>query len=238
MKASRSHKASAFGQPTVRGWLVVFVSGFLTVCILGAALFFVAWLVRKGAAGLKMPVHGFPFEPPELAAAHVVLKSAAIFGVLLATLSLYQSARRKRQEERLPGTHAILGDYESVPHFKTWHSTPLLPTGREVSLNGCGDGPSEIQVAQWQQFISRYENLVAAAEAGLLTPPHPLQECRAVTLTPKAISLSHDGRVKIAFQFFTEPENSWSSDEEKPFPLAVFSPTLELENTDWVTAEG
>lgn len=239
MKVSRSYKASAFEQPTVRGWLVVFVCGFLTVCILGAAVCLLAWLVGKGASVMKLPLHAaFPDTTALMTSARLILQGASIFGVLLATLSLFESAKRKRQEVRLPGTHPTFGDYESVPHFNTWHAKPLLPKGRSVNLNGWGEAPSESQAAQWQEFISRYDALHAAAAAGLLTPPHPLQDCRSVILTPKVIIMHQDGRLNVAFQFATVPDNFWSSEMEEPFPIAVFSPALELERAEWVTPAG
>ncbi|WP_395751734.1 hypothetical protein [Prosthecobacter sp.] len=238
MKVSQPYKAGAFEQPTMRGWLVVFVCGFLTVCILGVGVCLLAWLFGKGMYAIKMPLSESFYEISALNAGRVILQGAALFGMMLATLSLFESANRKRQEVRVKGRHPAFGDYEILPHFKTWYAQPALPSGQVVNLNGCGDGPSETQAALWRQFLSRWDELGAATKERILTPPHPLQECQTVTLTPKGITLSGDGRLNIAFQFATVPDHFWSSDNEEPFPIAVFSPTLELEKTEWVTPAG
>jgi hypothetical protein len=238
MKVSNRHTATAFEQPSVRGWVVVFVCGFLTACILGLVLCLILWLVGLGAAAMKLPLHPAFTDTSPLTAWRVILQIAGGFGILLATLSLFESANRRRQEVRVPGHNPIIGDFEMLPHFKTWHAKPVLPTGQVVSLNGSGEGPSAAQASLWQQFIAQYDALCAAASGVLLTPPHPLEECRSVVLTPKGITLSRDGRLNVAFQFTTVPDNVWTSEVEEPFPIAIFSPTLELEKAEWVTTQG
>lgn len=235
MKVSIYDTASAFERPSVRGWLIVFVCGFLTVCILGPVICGGLWLLGKGAVAVNAPVLPAILNVPLLSAVHVIFQVATVFGTLLATLMVVEQARRKRQKIRIQGHHPMIGDFEYSPYFKTWHAKPVLPTGNAVRLNGCGSSPSDTQAALWQQFIARYDDLSAATTAALLTPPHPLQECASVSLTPIGITLSGDGRLRMGFQFNTESKACWISEVEEPFPIAVFSPTLVLEKAEWIS---
>ncbi|OYW74051.1 MAG: hypothetical protein B7Z37_19250 [Verrucomicrobia bacterium 12-59-8] len=234
MKLPTHDTVTAFEQPSVWNWLIVFICGFLTVCIIGPVLCLGLWLVGKGALAMESSVFHAVLDVPLPSAVSIVLLIATVFGACLATMMVLELARRRREGVRVQGHHPIIGDFEYLPHFKTWHAKPVLPTGTVVRLNGFGNSPADTQAALWQQFIARYDALSAAMKDALLTLPHPLQECASVTLTPEGITLTKDGRLKIGFQFTTRPEAFWNSEIEEPFPIAVFSPTLELEKAEWV----
>ena len=238
MKLPNHATVIAFEQPSVWNWLVVFVCGFLTVCIMSPVVCIGLWLLGKAAVALKMPAPHALLDVPLPSAVRVTLLLATVFGALLATMMVVDLARRKRYEMRIQGHHPIIGDFTYSPYFKTWQANPVLPTGGAVKLNGCGNSPSDAQATLWQQFIARYDALSRATTAALLTPPHPLQESASVTLTPNGINLTPDGRLHVGFQFTTTPEAYWNSEIEEPIPLAVFSPTLELVRTDWITPKG
>ena len=238
MKLPHHATVTAFEQPSVRNWLVVFVCGFLTICIISPVVCFCLWLLGKGAIAVKVPIPPALLEVPLPFAMRVILIFSTIFGALVATLTVVEVVRRKRYELRFPGHHPVIGDFEHSPYFKTWHAHPVLPSGSAVKLNGHGSGPSEAQATLWQQFVARYDVLSAATTAALLTPPHPLQEAHSVTLTPNGINLPRDGRLHMGFDFTTFPDAFWNSEVEEPIPVAVFSPTLELEKTEWIIPQG
>ena len=238
MKLPPHATVTAFEQPSVWNWLVVFVCGFLTICIISPVVCFCLWLLGKGAVAVKVPVPSALLDVPLPFAIRGILIFAAVFGALLATLMLVEVVRRKRYELRIPGHHPVIGDFAHSPHFKTWHAHPVLPLGSAVKLNGHGSSPSETQATLWQQFVARYDALSATTTAALLTPPHPLQEASAVTLTPNGINLTRDGRLHVGFEFTTAQEAVWNSEVEEPIPIAVFSPKLELEKTEWITPQG
>lgn len=238
MKFSNYDTATAFQQPSVRGWLVIFVCGFLTACIIAAVLCIVVWLLGLGVAALKGAASPALFDVSVATVAGVIFQVAAVFGALLATVMLFESARRMRQETRIQGHHPIIGDFEHSPFYKTWHAQPVLPTGKTVRLSAYGRGPSEAQAALWGQFIAQHDELIATATRSLLTPPHPLQECEVVTLTPSGITLSQDGRLHLGFEFSTVPEDFWKSEAEEPYPTASFTPALELKGTEWLRPYG
>ncbi|MCF7790180.1 MAG: hypothetical protein K9N47_28940 [Prosthecobacter sp.] len=237
MKFFNYNTASAFGHPSVRGWLVVFVCGFLTVCIIGPVLCTAVWVIIKFIRLLPF------FSPPDwhvtvLSTAGVIFKVAAVFGALLATVMVLEAARRKRQEARIPGHHPIIGDFEHSPFYKTWHAQPVLPTGKPVSLSAYGSGPSEAQATLWQQFIARYDELIATATESLLMEGHPLQGAEAITFTPSGITLTQDGLLHLGFEFATVPENFWESEADEPYPTASFTSALELKSTEWLRPYG
>ncbi|MDB6003988.1 MAG: hypothetical protein JWR15_975 [Prosthecobacter sp.] len=238
MKFSNHDTATAFRQPSVRGWLVIFVCGFLTACIIAAVLCIVLWLLGMGVMAIKGTAFPAAFDVSVLRITRVIFQVAAVFGALLATVMLFESARRKRQETRVEGHHSIIGEFEHSPFYKTWHAQPMLPSGKTVRLSAYGRGPSDAQAALWGQFIAQYDDLIAAATRSLLTPPYPLQECSGVTLTPSGITLSQDGRLHLGFEFNTVPEDFWKSEAEEPYPTASFTAALELKSTEWLMPYG
>ncbi len=238
MKIFRYNTATAFEHPTIRGWLFVFACGFLIIWIIGPALCLGLWLIGLGATAVKLSSVSAILAVSTPVAARIIFQVATVFGALLATLSLYESARRKRQDIRIPGHHPIMGDFEHSPYFKTWHAKPMLPTGHAVSLDGQGSRPSDIQAALWSQFIARYDEMIATATQALLTEPHPLQRCAAVKFTPSGITLTPDGGLHLGFEFATVPEDFWMSEAEPPYPTASFTSGLELKSTEWLSAFG
>ncbi len=237
MKIFNYNTAHAFARPSMQGWLVVFVCGFLTVCIIGLALCIGVWLVFKVLR--RLPTVTLPdWDVTVLSNAGVVLQIAAVFGALLATVMVLDLARRMRQEARVPGHHAIIGDYEHSAFYKTWHAQPVLPTGKPVRLSAYGFGPTNAQVALWQQFIGRYDELIAAATRSLLAEGHPLEGCESVTLTPSGITLTRDGQMHLGFEFASVPENFWKSEADEPYPTASFTSALELKSTEWLKPYG
>jgi len=237
MKIFNYNTANAFAQPTVQGWLVVFVCGFLTVCIIGPVLCIAVWLLVKILR--LLPIFSLPaLDVTVTSAAGVIFQVAAVFGTLLATVMVLELARRKRQEARTPGRHPVIGDFECSPFYKTWHAKPVLPSGKPVRLSAYGSGPTPLQTALWQKFIANYDALLAAATHSLLTEPFPLQECEAVTLTPSGITLTPDGRLHMGFEFASVPENFWKSEADEPYPTASFTSALELKSTEWLKPYG
>ena len=237
MKFFNYNTATVFDRPSVQGWLVVFVCGFLTVCIIVPVLGIAVWLF---VMAIKL-LHVLPsnaWDVPLLSAVRVMLQIAAAFGALLASVMMMEVARRRRQETRIQGHHSVIGDFEHSPFYKTWYAKPVLPTGKSVRLSAYGSGPSTAQAALWQQFIARYDELIAAATQSLLAEPHPLQGCEAVTLTPSGITLTRDGLLHLGFEFATVPEDFWKSEAEEPYPTASFSPVLELKRTEWLKPYG
>jgi hypothetical protein len=233
MKIFNYNTTHAFVQPSVQGWLVVFVCGFLTVCIIGPVLCIALWLIVKVLR--RLPAISLPdFDVTVLSTAGVILQVAAVFGVLLATVMVLDLARRRRQEARTQGHHPIIGDFESSLFYKTWHAQPVLPTGKAVRLSAFGNGPSDTQAALWQKFIANYDELIAAATRSLLTEPHPLEGCQAITLTPSGITLTREGQMHLGFEFATVPENFWTSEVEAPYPTASFTSALALKSTEWL----
>ncbi len=233
MKFFNYNTANAFAQPSVQGWLVVFVCGFLTVCVIGPVLCLAGWLVVKVIR--LLPMDSLPaWDLTALSTTCVILQVAAVFGALLATLMVLGLARRKRQESRIPGHNPIIGDFEHSPFHKTWHAQPVLPNGKTVRLSAYGLRPSDIQTALWQKFIANFDEMIAAATKSLLTEPHPLQGCESVTLTPSGITLTRDGRLHMGFEFASVPENYWESEADEPYPTASFTPALELKSTEWL----
>jgi hypothetical protein len=220
--------------PTVRNSLVVFACGFFAICIIGPVICLGMWLIGLGAAALKLSTLPAILSVSVPVAARIIFQIAMAFGALLAALAMFESARRKWQKVRVPGHHPTLGDFEQLPYFKSWQAKPTLPTGHAVNLYGQGSRPSDMQTAIWQQFIARYESLSATASRSLLTPPHPLQECSSVTLTPNGITLAKNGHLHVVFQFTAAPDHHWTTEIEEPIPFAVFTPTLELEKTQWI----
>ena len=238
MKLPNHATVTAFEQPSIWSWLVVFVCGFLTICIISPVVSICLWLLGKGAVAVKVPIPPALLDVPLLFVVRVILALATVFGVLIATLMVVELARRKRREMRIPGHHPIIGDFTHLPHFKTWHANPVLPTGRSVTLNGYGSDPSDTQSTLWQQFVARYDALSTATTAALLALPHPLQEASSITLIPHGINLTSDGRLHVRYHFTATPEAFWNSEVEEPIPVAVFSPKLELEKTEWITPQG
>lgn len=237
MKFFNYNTANAFAQPSVRGWLVVFVCGFLTVCILGPLLCIALWLFVKILRLLPMasaPV----WEVSVGSAAGVIFTVAAVFGALLATVMVLGLARRKKRESRTPGHHSVIGDFEHSAFHKTWHAQPMLPTGKTVNVSAFGQGPSETQAALWQQFIARHDEVIAEATQALLAKGHPLEGCEKVTLTPSGITLTRDGKLHMGFEFATVPENFWESEADQPYPTASFTSALELKSTEWLRPYG
>ena len=233
MKFFNYNTANAFAQPTLQGWLVVFVCGFLTVCITGPVLCLAVWLIVKVLQRLPaIPLPALDVTVPSTVS--VILLMAAIFGALLATVMMLGLARQKRQERRIPGHHPIIGDFECSSYYKTWHAEPVLPSGKPVRLSAYGSSPSTVQAMLWQQFIAKYDELIAAATKSLLTEGHPLQGCEAITFTPNGITLTRDGRLHLGFEFATEPENFWMSEAERPYPTASFTSALALKSTEWL----
>ncbi|WP_395745558.1 hypothetical protein [Prosthecobacter sp.] len=237
MKFFNYDTASAFDRPSVQGWMVVFVCGFLTVCIIGPVLGMALWLF---AMLLKL-LHVLPaaaWDVPLHSAIRVILQVAAVFGALLATVMMLELKRRKRQEARIAGHHPIIGDFEHSPFYKTWYARPVLPTGKTVRLSAYGSSPSEAQATQWQQFIARYDELMSASTESLLNEPHPMEGCEAITLTPGGITLTPDGRMHVGFELATVPEDFWKSEAEEPYPTASFTAELKLKSTEWLTPYG
>ncbi len=237
MKLFNHDTAAAFERPSALGWLVVFVCGFLTVCIVGPLLCIAVWLFAMTLKALHV------FSPPGgdvsmLSVVRVILQIAAVFGASLATVMVLQLGRRRKQERRIPGHHPTIGDFEHSPFTKTWHAQPLLPTGKSVRLSAYGASPSGAQAALWQGFMARYDELTAAAARSLLTEPHPLQACEVITLTPSGITLTRDGRMHVGFEFTTVPEDFWKSEAEEPYPTASFTAALELKSTEWLHPYG
>lgn len=238
MKISNYDTATAFQQPSFWGWLVIFVCGFLTACIIAVVLCLVLWLLGLGVLAMKGTASPAPFDVSVLTVLRVILQVAAVFGALLATVMLFESARRRRQEARIQGHHPLIGEFEHSAFYKTWHARPVLPTGKTVRLSAYGRGPSTAQAALWEMFIAQYDELIAKATRSLLAPPFPLQECEAVTLTPSGITLSQDGRLHLGFEFATVPEDFWKSEPEEPYPTASFGSDLELKGTEWLMPYG
>jgi hypothetical protein len=238
MKISNYDTATAFERPSVGSWLVVFVCGFLTVCILGPLLCAGLWLLGVVVMAMNSSANPAMLDVPVSSAVRIILQSGAAFGALLATVMLFESARRKRQTIRIQGHHALIGDFEHSPFFKTWHAQPALPAGKTVRLSAYGRGPSDAQAAMWERFIAQYDELIATATRSLLTPPYPLQECCEVTLTPSGITLTQDGKLHLGFEFSTVPENFWTSEPEQPYPTASFTSALELKSAEWLKPYG
>lgn len=235
MKFFKYDTTSELARPGLKSWLVIFVCGFLTACIIALVLFIVVWLVAlaymmwKGAAVS-------PFENVTMTAAMIIiLKAASVVGALVATVLMLELLRRSRQEGHVCGSHAVIGEFKHRPFYKTWHAEPVLPTGNPVRLSGYGSHPSDAQAALWQQFISQFKALMDSAEKSLLTEPHPLQGCERVTLTPCGITLALDGGLHVGFEYTTEPENYGVSEAEPlPYPTASFTPALVLKGTEWL----
>lgn len=237
MKIFNYNTAQAFARPSVQGWLVVFVCGFLTVCIIGLVLCIGVWLVFKVLR--RLPTVPLPdWDMTALSTAGLIFQIAAVFGALLATVMVLDLARRRRQEARIPGHHPIIGDYEHSAFYKTWHAEPVLPTGKRVRLSAYGSGPSKAQAALWQQFIGRYDELIAAATRSLLAEGNPLEGCESITFTPSGITLTRDGQMHLGFDFATVPENFWESEADQPYPTASLTSALELRSTEWLKPYG
>ncbi|WP_395734276.1 hypothetical protein [Prosthecobacter sp.] len=237
MKILNYNTAQAFAQPSVQGWLVVFVCGFLAVCLIGLLPCIAVWLIVKVLR--RLPEPPLPdWDVTVLSTASIVLQVASVFGALLATVMVLDLMRRRRQTVRVPGHHPIIGDYEHSVFYKTWHAEPVLPTGKPVRLSASGSGPSETQAALWQQFTTRYEELLASATRSLLAEGHPLAGCESLTLAPNAITLTQDGQMHLSFEFATVPENFWESEADQPYPTAIFTPALELMRTEWLKPYG
>lgn len=235
MKLPRQDTISAFEKPSVRNWLVVFLCGFLTVCIISPVVYALLWLARAAAEALKIALPAALLDVPLPFAVRLTLLAAAGFGAVLATLMVVELARRKQQEFHVKGQHQVFGEFEHSPYFKRWRAAPVLPSGGSVRLESRGTGPTEVQAAVWQQFIARYDSLNHKVTRALLTPPHPLEGCSTITLTPDSISFTDDGHMHLGFHFKTTPEAFWNSEVEEPIPVAVFSPELELERTEWIS---
>jgi hypothetical protein len=107
-----------------------------------------------------------------------------------------------------------------------------------VRLSAYGSGPTEKQAALWQQFIARYDELIAVTTRSLMTEGHPLKGCASVTLTPSGITLTGDGQMHLGFEFATVPENFWESETAEPYPTASFTSALELKSTEWLKPYG
>ncbi|MHB1079038.1 MAG: hypothetical protein ACYC67_06525 [Prosthecobacter sp.] len=237
MKIFNYNTAHAFARPSAQGWLVVFVCGFLTVCIIGLVLCTGVWMVFKVLR--RLPAPPLPdWDVTVLSTAGVILQIAAVFGALLATVMVLDLARRRRQEALTPGHHPIIGDYEHSAFYKTWHAQPVLPTAKTVRLSAYGSGPSVVQEALWQQFIGRYDELMAAATRSLLAEGYPLEGCESVKLIPSSITLTRDGQMHLGFEFATVPENFWESEADQPYPTASFTSALELKSTEWLMPYG
>lgn len=237
MKFFNYNTANAFAQPSVQGWLVVFVCGFLTVCIVGPLLCIALWLFVKILR--LMPMASAPvWEVSVLSTAGVIFTVAAVFGALLATMMVLELARRRKRESRTPGHHPVIGDFEHSAFYKTWHAQPMLPTGKTVNVSAFGHGPSEAQAAMWQQFIAKYDDEIAAATQSLLAKGHPLEGCEKVTLTPSGITLTREGNLHMGFEFATVPEDFWESEADQPYPTASFNSELELKSTEWLKPYG
>lgn len=237
MKIFNYNTSHAFARPSVQGWLVVFVCGFLTACIIGSVLCLAVWLMVKVLR--RLPTVPLPdWDVTVLSTATVILQAAAVFGALLATVMVLDLARRRRQEARVPGQHPIIGDYEHSAFYKTWHAKPVLPTGKPVTLSAFGSGPSERQVALWQQFIGRYDELISAATRSLLAEGHPLEGCESVSLTPSGIMLTQEGQMRLGFEFATVPEHFWESEADEPYPTASFTSALDLKSAEWLKPYG
>lgn len=231
-----SNTGTGLEHPTVRDCLVVFVCGFFAICLIGPVICLGMWLVGLVATALNLSTLPALLTVSVPIAIRVIFQIAMAFGASLAALALFESARRGWQKVRVPGHHPVIGDFEELPYSKTWHAKPRLPTGHAVHLDGLGSSPSDAQTALWQQFIARYDTLSATVSRALLTPPHPFQECSSVTLIPNGITLAKNGHLHVVFQFTATPEHHWASETEEPIPFAVFTPTLELEKTQWVAA--
>lgn len=238
MKFFNYDTANAFERPSFRGWLVVFVCGFLTMCIIALVVCILGWLFGLGVAAVKGTASTSQFDVSALTVVRIILQVATLFGAALATLMVLQMARRRQQESRIPGHHPVIGDFEHSPFYKTWHAQPVLPTGKPVRLSAYGGGPSAAQAALWQQFIARYDELIAAATQSLLTEPHPLQGSESITLTPSGITLTRDGLLHLGFEFATVPEDFWKSEPEAPYPTASFTSVLKLKSTEWLKPYG
>ncbi|MBB5031502.1 hypothetical protein [Prosthecobacter vanneervenii] len=234
MKLPHHDTIAAFEQPSVRNWLVVFICGFLTVCIISPVVYALLLLLRLVAAGMKIPLPATLQDLPLPFVVRITLLAAAGFGTLLATLMIVELARRKQQEYRVKGQHLVFGPYEHSPYLKRWRATSTLPSGDSIRVEARGASPSELQAAVWQQFIARYDTLSTKVTRALLTPPHPLEGCGSISLTPDSVTLSEDGHLHLGFHFMTKPEAFWNSEVEEPIPVAVFSPRLELESTEWI----
>lgn len=234
MKFPPHQTATAFRHPALRGWIIAFACGFFTICIIGPVVCLGLWLLEMGATAINLTTVPAILAVSTPVAARIILQVATAFGAVLATLSVYEAARRKRREVRVPGHHPIMGDFEQLPYFTTWHANPMLPTGQTVNLNGQGSSPSDSQVALWQQFIARYDTLIDKATRALLTAPHPLEECSSVTLTPSGITIAKDGSLYVGLQFTTVPDILWTTENETPIPFVIFTPSLELEKAQWV----
>lgn len=238
MKFFTYDTAAAFERPSVRGWLLVFVCGFLTACILAAVACILLWLFGMGAMALKGAASSAPLDVSLSSVARGILQIAAVFGILLATLMVLFLASRRRQEAQIPGHHPTIGDFQHLPFYKTWHAKPVLPTGQTVRLSAYGSGPSAAQAALWEKFIAQYDDLVAAATQSLLNPPHPLEACETITLTPSGITLSQDGRLHLGFEFTATPKNLCTPESDEPYPTASFTSALELKSTEWLQTYG
>lgn len=237
MKFFNYNTADAFAQPSVRGWLVVFVCGFLTIWIVGLPLCLALWLLVKILR--RLPMASAPvWEMSVPYAASVLLTVAAVFAALLATVMVLELARRKKRERCIPGHHPVIGDFEHSAFYKTWRAQPMLPTGKTVNLCAFGQGPSEKQTALWQQLIAKHDEAIAAATHSLLAEGHPLEGCEKVTLTPIGITLTRDGRLHMGFEFATVPEDFGESGVDAPYPTASFTSALELKSTEWLKPYG
>jgi len=238
MKLPHHDTVTAFEQPSVWNWLVVFVCGFLTACIISPVVFFILWLLGKGAVVVHVPVPAALLDVPLSSAVRIILMLATVFGVLLATVMVMELSRNRRKDARTQGHHPVIGDFEYSPYLQTWHANPVLPTGKSVRLSAYGSGPSTVQAALWQRYIADFDELNATATRSLLTEPQPLQGCIAVTFTPSGITLTRDGEIHMGFEFATLPEDFWKSEEEEPYPTASFTAALELKSTEWLPPYG
>lgn len=235
MKFFKYDTSTELARPCLRSWLVIFICGFLTACIIAMALGLLTWVVALAFTLLKGGVPT-PFQHLTIqAAVIIILKAAAVFGALVATVLMLELLRRSRQQAHVKGTHPVIGDYAHRPFYKTWHAEPILPTSRPVRLSGYGSGPSEVQTALWQQFIAQYDGLIATATHSLLSAAHPLQGAEQVKLAPSGITLALDGGLHVGFEYSTVPEDFVPAESEPhPYPTASFTKTLELKSTEWL----
>ena len=238
MKLPHHDAVTAFEQPSVWNWLVVFVCGFLTACIISSVVCGFLWLLGEGAVAVHIPVPAALLDVPLSSAVRIILMLATVFGVLLATVMVMELSRNKRKDVHTQGRHPVIGDFEYSPYLQTWHANPLLSTGQSVRLSAYGSGPSTVQVEVWERFSAKFDELSAAATRSLLTEPQPLQGCEVVTFTPSGITLTRDGEIHMGFEFATMPEDFWKSEGEEPYPTASFTAALELKSTEWLPPYG
>ena len=177
MKLPHHNTITAFEQPSVRNWLVVFICGFLTVCIIGPVVCTLLWLLRMAMVAMHVAVPSGLMNVPLPFVIRLTLLVAAGFGMLLATMMIMELSRRKRQEFRIKGHHPVIGDFEHSPFFQRWRASPVLPGGFTIRLDSKGSAPTDAQARLWEQFIARYDSLSAKVIRALLTPPHPLEGC-------------------------------------------------------------